>query len=155
MRENDIEESRFVCETCNFKTNYKSENERHINSAKHKRGGIKKSYPCDKCSYITNTSLWNLKMHKSAQHSTKEEREKSKYYCKLCDSIFFSPLYYNNHLKSTLHKNNTEKENEDVVNKPKISILDNKLLLMKEEIKKELYEQIMNDIKILSLSKML
>jgi len=85
-----MEKNKFHCELCNYKSKYNSEYEKHVNSAKHKRGGKKKEYNCDICSYKTSISLWNLKMHKSAQHSTKEEREQSKYYCKLCDSIFFS-----------------------------------------------------------------
>lgn len=37
---------------------------------------------------------WNLKMHKLTQHSTLEERTKSKYYCNICDLVFFSQLYH-------------------------------------------------------------
>jgi hypothetical protein len=38
-------------------------------------------------------------------HSTKEEREKSKYYCKDCDQIFFCKLYLDKHTSGKKHKN--------------------------------------------------
>ena len=53
-------------------------------------------------------------------HSTKEERSKSKYYCEDCDKAYFSPLYYQSHLKGMKHLNQV-KINE--INKNKI--LDN------------------------------
>ena len=134
-------DSKFYCEVCNYKTDYNSKYQLHIKTEKHKRSGKKKEYLCKSCNYKTTISLWNLKMHVSANHLTKEEREKSKYYCKDCDSIFFSPLYYNNHLKSILHKTNTEKSNNNT--DPILSSLDKKLLLMKEQIKKELYNEIL------------
>ena len=45
-------------------------------------------------------------MHVIANHSTKEERSKQKYYCSYCDGVFFSPLYLDNHNKSIVHNNN-------------------------------------------------
>ena len=141
-----MEENKFYCELCKFKAKYNSEYEKHLSSAKHMRGGRKKEYNCNICNYKTSISLWNLKMHKSAQHSTKEEREQSKYYCKTCDSIFFSPLYYNNHLKSIVHNNNMEKINKSDDN-PILTKLDKKLMIIKQEIKKELYTQLLNELK--------
>lgn len=142
-----MEKSKFYCELCKFKCNFNSEYDKHLNSAKHKRGGKKKEYNCDICNYKTTISLWNLKMHQSAKHSTKEEREASKYYCKVCDAIFFSPLYYNNHLKSIIHNNN--KDNSE--DKHKLSLLDRKLIIMKEDIKKELYNELRNELKNIKL----
>jgi hypothetical protein len=141
-----MDEKKYFCQLCNFKSNYNSEIEIHLNSEKHKRGGKKKEYNCDVCSYKTIVSLWNLKMHKASKHYTKEEREQSKYYCKTCDSIFFSPLYYNNHLKSIMHQTKTNKlVTSD--NSPMLSLLDKKLFLMKEEIKRELYNELLDKLK--------
>ena len=51
---------------------------KNLNSAKHKRGGNKKSKKCEECD-LEFFSHWNLKHHKLVTHSTKEEREKQKY----------------------------------------------------------------------------
>ena len=48
---------------------------KNLNSAKHKRGGNKKSKKCEECD-LEFFSHWNLKHHKLVTHSTKEEREK-------------------------------------------------------------------------------
>jgi hypothetical protein len=99
-------ENSFHCETCNYKCKYNSEYLKHLNSQKHARQGKKKIYKCSNCDYETKTSNWNLKMHTLTKHSSKEERTKYKYYCNLCDSIFFSPLYLESHMKGSVHTNN-------------------------------------------------
>ena len=38
-------------------------------------------------------------------HATKEERSKHKYYCNICDYIFFSKLYLDKHTNGIVHKN--------------------------------------------------
>ena len=111
----------FFCETCNYGCNHKSVFMKHQKSDKHNRQGEKKIFKCEKCEYKTNTSHWNLKMHIMSKHSTIEERSKQKYYCAICDSIFFSPLFYNNHIKSVLHINNS------VLNKYNNGIINNEL----------------------------
>jgi hypothetical protein len=49
-------------------------------------------------------------MHTIAMHSSKEVRAQQKYYCSICDSVFFSSLYLNNHNKNTSHLANVAKK---------------------------------------------
>jgi hypothetical protein len=95
---------KYNCECCKLNTNCTSVWLRHLESAKHKRQGDPKFHKCELCKFQTKTS-WNFKLHKLSQHSTKEERSKSKYNCEICDVVFFSPLYYNSHMKGSKHKN--------------------------------------------------
>ena len=101
-----MESYKFTCECCKFKCMYNSGWLDHISSKKHLRQNKPISYKCDihNCDYISSTH-WNLKIHKMNNHSTKEEREQSKYYCKDCDQIFLSPLYYNKHNIGKRHIN--------------------------------------------------
>ena len=93
------------CSCCNYQAKFPSEFNKHLTSQKHSRKGIKKDYKCSNCEYFATTH-WNLKMHCVLKHYTLEQKKELKYYCKLCDNVNFSNLYYQNHLKSTLHKNN-------------------------------------------------
>jgi len=68
-----------------------------------KRNAYKKQYTCNKCNYITST-LWDLKKH-TATHISIKEKKKLQYYCKICDSISISQLYYDKHLDSDNNKN--------------------------------------------------
>ena len=102
-------DKKYSCENCSFYTNYASEWNKHTKSMKHQRGGkpkdkINDSYECDDCDYKGLTH-WNVKMHKISVHSTKEERENEKYYCKECDKVFFCEKYLNKHLDGIVHKN--------------------------------------------------
>ena len=47
-------------------------------------------------------------MHNLSAHSTKEERSKQKYYCDICDNVFFCSAYYNKHIAGKRHKNMQE-----------------------------------------------
>ena len=94
---------KYSCKLCNFDTLYLSEWIKHEQCEKHKRGGKKKSTQCELCGYTSNTH-WNIKMHILTQHSTKEERENQKYYCKYCDKVFFCSQYMNSHMNSKKHK---------------------------------------------------
>ncbi len=94
------------CECCNYKAKCQSEFNKHLKSQKHARKGVKKDYKCESCDYFATTH-WNLKMHVVLKHYDLEQKKTLKYYCELCDNVNFSNLYYQNHLKSTLHKNNT------------------------------------------------
>jgi hypothetical protein len=38
------------------------------------------------------------------QHSPLEDRQKQKYYCDVCDYVFFSKLYLDKHLEGKHHK---------------------------------------------------
>lgn len=97
-------EKKFNCENCNYHTNKPSEWIKHVNSKKHLRFGKKKETKCYKCEYSA-LNQWNLKLHILSQHSTKEERSKSKYYCEVCDLVFFSSLYKDKHTNGKIHKN--------------------------------------------------
>ena len=104
-----MNEKKYKCEFCSFYTNYASEWNKHTKSMKHQRNGKPKEkivdkYDCDNCDYKGNTH-WNLKMHIITQHSTKEEREKQKYYCKVCDNVFFCSTYLTKHINGIVHKN--------------------------------------------------
>jgi len=94
----------FRCDCCNYETNMTSFWLRHCETAKHKRNGQKKQHICEVCDYET-TGIWNLKAHMLSQHSTPEERSKQKYYCKDCDQVFFSPVYYEKHMAGIKHAN--------------------------------------------------
>ena len=95
---------KYNCECCKLNKSCTAIWLKHLDSAKHKRHGEPKFHKCDLCEFQTKTS-WNYKLHKLSQHSTKEERSNSKYYCNICDVVFFSPLYYNSHMKGSKHKN--------------------------------------------------
>ena len=74
-----------------------------MNSKKHELGGLPKSTECDKCDY-TCGSHWLLKRHLLTQHGTIDDRKKQKYYCDVCDYVFFTKLYLDNHLIGRNHK---------------------------------------------------
>ncbi len=97
---------KYTCTICLFKCNYNSFWLEHLSSEKHLRGGGPKIHKCknENCDYETPVS-WNMKMHVMTMHSTKEERSKSKYYCPNCDQPFFSPMFYNSHMKGSKHRN--------------------------------------------------
>jgi hypothetical protein len=91
-----------VCEPCNFKTLRYFDLERHYKSKLHERNGVAKTKKCDECDYVATTH-WLIKKHKITNHSTIEERQKQKYYCNMCDLVFFCPLYKEKHLQSARH----------------------------------------------------
>lgn len=66
-----------------------------------------KNFNCENCNYIANNH-WNLKMHYFSCHATKEERMKQKYYCNICDNVFFCETYYKKHINGRKHKNMVE-----------------------------------------------
>jgi hypothetical protein len=85
-------------------------------------------------------------MHVIANHSSKEERSKQKYYCSYCDSVFFSPLYLDNHNKSIVHNNNVINKKISVNNTTSEITIDQNMKL-KNELKNELIKEIKTDIK--------
>lgn len=92
------------CKLCNYKTLLTADWMKHIKSQKHQRNGEKKSTKCEHCEYESNTH-WNVKIHKLKIHATPEERSKQKYYCDICDIVFFSKLYQDKHLSGKVHLN--------------------------------------------------
>ena len=93
----------FTCELCQFNTYKPSDWIKHIDTAKHKRNGAKKPRKCDICN-MEFFSHWNLKYHNLTSHSTIEERQQQKYYCKDCDQVFFCSLYMDTHMNGRKHK---------------------------------------------------
>jgi len=92
------------CKLCNYTTTKTSDWLKHINSQKHQRNGEKKTTKCDQCDYKSITH-WNIKIHKLKIHSTTEERAKEKYYCNVCDYVFFCKTYMDKHLSGKVHQN--------------------------------------------------
>jgi hypothetical protein len=93
MEENTKE---LFCKSCNYKTTKNTFWLKHLETDKHKRYGEKKSKKCDICDYESNTH-WNIKAHKVLVHATREERQQQKYYCSLCDVVFFCKAYQDKH----------------------------------------------------------
>ena len=87
-----MENKEYYCDTCKYGSEYKTEFNKHLNSAKHKRGGKYIEHNCEICDYkALNKS--NLTVHQVTKHYTVEQKKTLKYYCELCDSISFSKLY--------------------------------------------------------------
>ena len=105
-----MEHKKFYCQSCKYGCDNNSTYNKHLKSQVHARGGQKKVYKCEFCEYETKISLWNCKMHVIAKHSTKEVRTHQKYYCSICDVVFFSPLYLTNHNKNISHLTNVAKK---------------------------------------------
>jgi hypothetical protein len=92
------------CKLCNYKTTKTSDWMKHIQSQKHQRNGEKKTTKCDLCDYESNTH-WNIKAHKLKIHATPEDRSKQKYYCPICDVVFFCKTYQDKHNSGKIHQN--------------------------------------------------
>ena len=110
--------SKYICEKCNYKTNYKSQWNNHLGTILHKTGKRKtrtdKKYSdnCPKCEYIASNNT-NMKLHILNNHSIKEKRKVGfKYYCECCDFGTFGKTIYNKHIQSKRHKHLEELINE-------------------------------------------
>ena len=79
------------CKLCNYKTTNRTYWLKHIESQKHLRNGEKKTTKCNLCDYESNTH-WNIKVHKLQIHASSEERQKCKFYCNICDYVFFCKI---------------------------------------------------------------
>ena len=91
------------CNRCSYGSRSNSDFLKHTKSKKHERGGLKPK-KCSICNYEC-FNHWNLKHHILTQHSSIEERKKEKYYCDICDTVFFCKLYMETHMKGKKHKN--------------------------------------------------
>ena len=98
------ENKKYLCIFCNYSTNYPCEWIKHTESEKHQRQGKKKTHKCEFCEYEAK-SKWNMKLHKLAAHAPKEDRSNMKYYCDICDKVFFSKLFHDKHMNGIKHKN--------------------------------------------------
>ena len=68
------------------------------------RNGEKKTTKCNLCDYESNTH-WNIKVHKLQIHASSEERQKCKFYCNICDYVFFCKIYLDKHMNGKIHLN--------------------------------------------------
>lgn len=104
---------KYNCVICNFKTNYVSVWEKHINTEKHRKTGVKRKVRRDKkignairCQYCeyTHQNKTSLRSHILNNHANKDDRKKGfKYYCEVCNVGTFSNLRYKEHLQSRNH----------------------------------------------------
>jgi hypothetical protein len=99
---------KFQCQYCNYKCKFPSDWIKHEKTQRHIRGGQSKIHKCSLCDYVSKEK-WNLDLHIKSQHSTKEERSKCKYYCDICDKVFFTTFLYNKHMNGVRHKNTITK----------------------------------------------
>lgn len=98
---------KYTCQCCSYNTNIRTSWHLHIMSDKHNRNGEKKSTKCELCEY-ESVSHWNVKLHMLSKHSTKEEREKHKYYCNICDTAFVCNIYMDKHMAGKKHLKNSK-----------------------------------------------
>ncbi len=99
-------ETKYICDVCNYKCIYQSHWKQHIESDKHKNNGIRKPRSdkvlepkCRLCDYKTNRTI-NMKLHYLNNHANKEERKKEfKYYCEECDFGNFSKSLFKLHME--------------------------------------------------------
>lgn len=149
-----MEHKKFYCQSCKYGCDNNSTYDKHLKSQVHARCGQKKVYKCEFCEYETKISLWNCKMHVISKHSTKEIRAQQKYYCSICDVVFFSPLYLTNHNKNISHLTNVAKKQilephepvniipQELIDKKMIEIKNNQLKV--DSVKLEIYMMIDN-----------
>jgi uncharacterized C2H2 Zn-finger protein len=97
-------EKKLHCQLCNYNTDRNVDWLRHIKSKLHQRGGQQRIKKCDICN-IEFSSNGTYKHHNLMNHSTTEERSKSKYYCDICDAVFIAKIYYDRHMNGIRHKN--------------------------------------------------
>ena len=104
-------ESKYNCEKCQYKCNYLSEWNEHLETKKHT--GEKRKCRNDKvlidkcglCDYKPNKTT-NLKLHYLNKHATKEERKQQfNFYCEKCDFGCFVEVLLNRHLETQKHLN--------------------------------------------------
>jgi hypothetical protein len=111
-----MENKKYHCEYCNYYSNFNSEWLKHLQSQKHQRYGEKKSKKCNICDYEAS-SHWNIKIHVLSQHSTIDEKKQYKYYCEICEQIFFSSKHFKSHVSGKKHENVMKIKELDINNK--------------------------------------
>ena len=113
-----MDKKKFYCQSCDYGCDNNSTYNKHLKSQVHARGGQKKIYKCEYCDYSTKISVWNCKMHTLAKHASKEVKAQQKYYCVLCDVVFFCKAYQDKHNAGRNH-NVKVKVQESLKNLPK------------------------------------
>lgn len=101
---------KYICNSCEFKCNYQSQWNIHIETELHKTGkkkirsDCKAPFKCNDCNYITKNTI-TYKKHILNEHANKKEREEGfKYYCKYCDFGTFSNDTIELHYNTDKHK---------------------------------------------------
>lgn len=105
-----MNEYKFICKKCNYKTNKKFCYDSHCKTTLHITGErkqkpvkVKEEYKCDKCDYKSTNSN-NYLTHRLNNHDTKENRAiQFKYYCVKCDFGVFTESLYKKHLETKSH----------------------------------------------------
>lgn len=94
----------YVCETCNYETNKKSNINNHNKSIKHQEALVhgKGVYPCGFCgkTYTTSNSRWvhEQRIHKKPKiHTIK---------CELCDTTYLDDKAWLKHVQESVRHNN-------------------------------------------------
>ena len=105
--------NKYICEKCNFKTNFTQKWNSHVETELHKTGirkkhsNYKEPTKCTHCDYSTKNST-TLRTHLLNNHCTKEQRKSEfKFFCECCDYGSFYENFINVHNETTKHKNNT------------------------------------------------
>jgi hypothetical protein len=106
----------YVCEKCNFGSNVKIAYEVHLKTVKHITG--KRKIRCDKkisdkcpdCEYTTKCYMAMMTHILNKHASTKERKEKFKYYCECCNFGTFKMNQYDKHMLSSSHMRMIKKE---------------------------------------------
>lgn len=105
-------ETKYYCEKCQYKCNYQSEWNEHLESKKHtgekrkSRSDKKLEDKCKCCNYIPK-NLTNYKLHYLNNHANTEERIKEfTFYCEKCNFGCFEEILYQRHIDTKKHKNN-------------------------------------------------
>jgi hypothetical protein len=112
-----MEKKEYICEKCNYKTEFKHSYEKHLTTELHKTGKRKERSDkkiLDKCPHCDYTSKVNtdIQTHIISKHmSEKEQKEKFKFYCDYCKIGFLYESQHNIHLTLVKHKKNVYSKN--------------------------------------------
>lgn len=101
----------FHCKKCSYKSPYKSQYDRHLETTLHKTGKRKTRrdkiadiHKCKDCSFET-PNIGNFKIHILNNHATEETRKAEfKYYCVCCRFGTNVKILYERHNSTSKHK---------------------------------------------------
>ena len=103
-----MDEYKFICKKCDYKTNKKFCYDSHCKTTLHitgerKKKPLKEKYKCNICDYKTRNNN-NYLTHKLNNHDTTKNRKKHfKYYCDKCDFGVFTESLFNKHIQTKSH----------------------------------------------------
>jgi len=93
----------FYCYLCKYGTSKCTDWIKHQKTKRHLTNETPKTNTYSICNFTTSNH-WNLKLHTFSQHNTIEERRNHKYYCEICDLVFFCSTYMEKHNAGKIHK---------------------------------------------------